>query len=221
MTGRTTPTTRKKAAATVLDRKRLVALLAGEIGEEPQIESALLQDLHIDDDRLANGRIERSLLDGVTLIGAESRSLLVRGSRFERCDLSASVMEATALIECALDGCKLAGTRLDRAVLEDVVFTECRADLLQLQHARLRRVRFERCQLRGAFFNGAAMPGTIFEACDLSGADFSGADITGSDLRRSRIEGIRVAPDQLQGVVVTHDQALYLAGLLGLVIRDE
>ena len=62
---------------------------------------------------------------------------------------------------------------------------------------------------------------TIFDSCDLTEADFSQADITGSDLRRSRIEGIRIGPEQLRGVIVTHDQALYLAGLLGLVIQDE
>lgn len=203
------------------DRRSLTPVDLQEVGEEPQLDSVWLKEVAIKDDRLANGQIERSLLEGVTLVGANAGALIVRATRFERCDLSASSLEAASFGASTFDGCRLTGARLDRAVLKDVLFSECRGDLLQLQHAKLQRVRFERCQLRGAFFNGASMPKSVFDACDLSEADFSQANLAGSDLRRSRIEGIRIGPDQLSGVIVTHDQALYLAGLLGLVIRDE
>lgn len=213
--------TRQRTIPGAPKRQSLAPLPLDDIQDEPAIDGALLQGLAIADDRLANGRIERSVLDAVRLIGADASSLLVRACDLQRCDLSGATMEAASLIRCRIDGCKLTGSTLDRAILRDTVFMECRADLLRLQHAQLEHVRFERCQLRSAFFNGASMPKTVFEECDLTDADFSGADISDSDLRRSRIEGIRIAPDQLRGVIVSHDQALYLAGLLGLVIRDD
>jgi uncharacterized protein YjbI with pentapeptide repeats len=211
----------KEPVAQFPDRRDLLVMSVEEIDDEPTIDSALLSEIAIGDERLTNGHIVNTLFDGVTLLGAIGNALVVRNSGFARSDLSAATLEAATLASCRLEGCKLTGTRLNRAVLKDVTFIECRADIAQFQFARLERVRFERCQMRSAFFNGAKLAKTVFEQCDLSEADFSQSDVTGSDLRRSRIEGIRIAPDQLRDVIVTHDQALYLAGLMGLVIRDE
>lgn len=93
-------------------------------------------------------------------------------------------------------------------------------NLMQSQVSTLQEVRFEQCHLRGAYFNGCDMSGTVFEGSDLTGADFSGAVIVGCDFRRATIEDIRVAPEQMTGVIVTSDQALYLARLFGLDIQE-
>jgi hypothetical protein len=46
-----------------------------------------------------------------------------------------------------------------------------------------------------------------------------GASVSGVDFRNSDLDGIRIGPEQLRGVIVTPDQALYLAGAMGLDIR--
>jgi uncharacterized protein YjbI with pentapeptide repeats len=219
---RTGEATRARTARPVFpDRKHLVRIDPEDLDDEPHIRGALLVDTSISGSRLANGRIDESIFEGVVLHAADASSLIVRSAGFFRSDLSLASLAGASFSTCVLDGCKLTGVRLNRAVLKDVSLNECRTDFAQFQYAKLQRVRFERCNLKHAYFNGATMRKTVFEGCDLTGADFSGADISGSDLRRSRIEDIRLAPDQLRGVIVTHDQAIYLAGLLGLVIRDD
>lgn len=93
-------------------------------------------------------------------------------------------------------------------------------NLMQCQLSTLQGVRFEQCDLQGAYFNGSNLSGTRFAGSDLTGADFSGAVLTGCDFRRATIQDIRVAPEQLRGVIVTSDQALYLARLFGLDIQE-
>ncbi len=112
-------TTRRTLITGAPTRRGLVPMPGHDIHDEPVIESAILQDMTIADDRLANGRIERSVLDGLRLVGAEASSLIVRASDLERCDLAAAVMEGSSLIRCRVDGCKLTGATLDRAILRD------------------------------------------------------------------------------------------------------
>src|SRR5690606_26403524 len=137
-----------KGRAAGPNRATLVPIGIDEIEEEPMLESTLLRDLAVPDDRLANGRIERSVLDGVTLVDVNANALVVHSTDLERTNLSAAVLETASFSGCRFDGCKLTGTQLDRAVLQGVTFVECRADMARFQYAKLRRVRFERCQLR-------------------------------------------------------------------------
>lgn len=164
--------------------------------------------------------IERSLWREVTAAGVETARMTVRGCTLEQCDLSNAKLNHTAFIATRLQSCKGIGLQINTGTLRQVLLEDCQFEMAQFQYTRMQEVRFEQCMLRGAFFNGAQVAGTVFDGCDLTGCDFSGADISGSDFRRSRIEDIRVAPDQLRDVVVTSDQAVYLAGLIGLRIRE-
>jgi uncharacterized protein YjbI with pentapeptide repeats len=213
------PTTTAQPARPNIPARRLLRPLSlDEIHDGDAHERVLLGPGEVGDDRMAHTRFDRSVLESLALRG-DAAGIFLRDVELTGCDLANAGMEVASWASCAVDGTKLTGTRLNHAILADVVCTQCRADLVQLQEARLQRVLFDGCNLQQAFFNGARLAGTVFAGCDLSGADFSRADLAGSDLRRSRIEGIKLAPDQLRGVIVTQDQALYLAGLLGLDVR--
>ncbi|MCA9832833.1 MAG: pentapeptide repeat-containing protein [Thermomicrobiales bacterium] len=188
----------------------------GVVGDETEIDAA-----HITDDSAIAGRfivIEGSLIERVHV--GDCPNL-----RLTRCELR-TVDAANADIENAgwrdlrISDSRFTGARLNNAVMSKVSFTQSRMEMMQLQNAKLKGVRFEQCDLRGAFFNGTNMPGTILEGSNLTGADFSTANITGSDLRRAIIEDIRIAPDQLTKVIVSSDQAIYLARLFGLDVRE-
>jgi len=202
-------------------RSHLTPIKVEELQEEPTIDHALIEGGLVVDDVLSHGMIDASILDGLMIIGGNADAVIFRNVEMQRCDWSNTTAESSSWSKVLVDGCKLTGTQLNLAVMKDVSFTDCRADLIQLQNAKLQRTSFRHCNLQHAYFNGAKLPKTIFEACDLTGADFSNADIRGSDLRRSKIDGIRIGPEQLRDVIVTQDQALYLASLLGLVVRDS
>ncbi len=186
----------------------------------------------------AKGTIESSPVAGHDLIGEQLQDLVVSGSRLESLRLPEAGLESSRLTDVVVTGCdlsnadlhkgswtrvactdsKLIGVRANESSWQDVHVQDCVADMLQLQQSRCRRVRFSQCRLRGAFFNGTDLTGTVFEGCDLRDADFSHAVLTGVDLRRSIIEGIRIGPEQLRGLTLTQDQALYVAGILGITI---
>lgn len=60
---------------------------------------------------------------------------------------------------------------------------------------------------------------TIHE-CDLSGCEIMHASMKGMDLRTSVIDGIAVDLKDLKGCIVNYEQALSLAQLLGIIIRE-
>lgn len=197
---------------------RLTSVQAGEIVHEGSIESSriahgsligkTLPQLHV-----TTSRLDTLRLTGVEMEGAQFTDVILTG-----CDLSNATLHQSSWTRIACRDSKLVGVRANESSWKDVHVEDCVADALQLQHARCLRVRFSRCRLRGAFFNSTDLTGAVFDACDLREADFSNAVLSGADLRRSNIENIRIGPEQLQGLTLTQDQALYVIGVLGVTI---
>ena len=138
----------------------------------------------------------------------------------ETVDAANAVLDESGWKDILVRESRWTGARANFAHMVDVVFQECQMSHSQLQESTLKDVRFEGCDLQGAYFNGAQMRGSVFQGSNLTGVDFTRADITECDFRRAIIEDIRVAPEQLSGVIVTQDQALYLTRLFGLEIRE-
>src|SRR6185503_10378575 len=73
--------------------------------------------------------------------------------------------------------CRLTGVELAEATWNDVLLTECRADLAGFRHAKLTRVVFRECRLEEAEFAGAALTDVVFERCELRRASFAGCTV--------------------------------------------
>lgn len=189
---------------------------SGEIGNERELAKVLLGSEAV----IAGNNIvlDACALDRTRVLHAGA--LTVRGTELHAVDAAGADMERSSWRECFIDDSRSTGTRLNDAYLDDVVFRACKMNLMQCQSSKVRRTRFNDCDLRGADFNGIDLTGTSFEGSDVTGADFSGAILKDCDFRRAIIEDIRVSPEQLNGVIVTSDQALYLARLFGLNIRE-
>lgn len=162
--------------------------------------------------------LDQCLIEGVRIVS--STALRSLDSTFQSADGANADLTGSSLIRTLVTESRLTGVKLNDAYISETIFSDCLMPMAQVQQVKTKRVRFERCNLKGAFFNGSQLAGAVFEACDLRGADFSGADIQGADLRRSSIDDIRLDPSQLKGVIVTSDQALYLARLIGLMVRE-
>lgn len=200
------------------NRRRLSLLYTfeGEVGSETELVSASLGD-----DTLIRGTsvsLDGCVLNRTTIRDAEGLS--VRGCKLVTADAAGANLERSSWRESQIDDSRFTGAKMNEAYLDVVAFRACKMNLMQCQSSELRRTRFDQCDLRDAYFNGSILSGTSFEGSDLTGADFSGAVLKQCDFRRAVIENIRVAPEQLNGVIVTSDQALYLARLFGLDIRE-
>lgn len=170
---------------------------------------------------LINGRsiaIEQSQLNRTRIIQAPG--IRVTKCILETVDAANAVMEESSWQTVRILESRWTGAQANFGLMADVTFDQCQMNHVQIQESTLKSTKFENCDLRGAYFNGSKMQGTVFVGSNLTGADFSRADIAKCDMRRAIIEEIRIAPEQLQGVIVTPDQALYLARLLGLDVRE-
>jgi len=189
-----------------------------EISDQAELEAVRINDVDLTDCAAAHMQIRGAEITNGRAIGAEFERLQLRDVRIADADWSNMNMFGSGWTRVSITGTKLVGARLNESSLRDVSFEDCIGDLLQAQMATFERVGFVRCRLRGAIFNQSDLSNVVFDGCDLREADFSHAVLTGADVRRSDLEGIQLGPDQLRGLIVTPDQALYLAGAIGLVI---
>jgi fluoroquinolone resistance protein len=164
------------------------------------------------------------LVTGSTFTGAELVRARVSDSVFERCDLSAAVLDHAALTRVEFDDCRLSGADLSAARLVDVVFRECRLVDISLRMASGHRVRFDHCDLGGADLYASQLPGARFFDSNLTGAELSQAKLTEARLHGSRFDSLRGAA-ALRGTTISSAQivpvALQLLAVLEITVDDE
>lgn len=142
-------------------------------------------------------------------------------ARFDACDLAGSEWEKAHLRRVEWTGCRMVGIKIDDARLEDVLFHKCNGELARVWNSTCKSVVFDQCTLREASFEGTDLSGVIFRRCDLSKADFRGAKLREADLRGSTIDGMQVGVKELQGAIIDAAQAVRVAGLLGITVKEE
>lgn len=217
---------RRSAAKTALQPPRLPAQLAAApepeaLADHASFTRCLLQDARFDaqaaDDILFEQVIGRRL--GFNQAQVSLAQLL--DARFDACDFAGSEWAKAHMLRVEWIGCRLMGTRILEAQIEDVLFQKCNGDLARFWSSACKGVWFDQCTLREASFEGCDLSGAIFRRCDLSNADFRGAKLGGADLRGSTIAGMQVGIKELQGAIVDPAQAVQIVGLLGITVAQE
>ena len=180
-------------------------VLDGDLSGQ-ETEDLLVEQVHFKRGRLPNTHFPLAQVSDV---------------RFDMCDLAAAEWEKAHLNRVEYIGCRMIGAKLIDSKIEHTLFQDCNMELALFWNAGFASARFERCVLRNASFEGANLAGVAFRACDLSQADLRGARLVGTDFRGSLIEGLRVGIKELQGAIIDPTQAVHLANLLGMTVREE
>ncbi|HEU5102790.1 MAG TPA: pentapeptide repeat-containing protein [Roseiflexaceae bacterium] len=142
-------------------------------------------------------------------------------ARLDSCDLAGAEWSKAHLRRVELGACRLVGLRLSDSSLDEVLITRSNAELARFWSCAFKAARFDHCVLREASFDGSDLSGVVFRDCDLGGADLRNTKLKGADLRGSTLTGVRVGIKELQGAIVTANQAIQLVGLLGVTVREE
>lgn len=181
----------------------------------PQVPGATL-------DLRAAERIEATgaLFVDNRLLVAPDAALVVRRSRFERCDLSQLRLESVR--SSVLSECKLVGAELGGGVV-DVELIRCSLVLTRLRGARLERVRFEDCTLAETDLFESELRDVRFDGSTLDEVDLDRARFERVDLRNAASIDVRNARSYA-GCVITvlqaHALALRLANDAGFGIES-
>ena len=154
-------------------------LLTGDFKE--QLESGQVSDATLSNTELPplqsprgqSAGISRCSLRAVTITDPAAQRLRMQDTLIDSSDLANIDLSDSALERVEITSTRLTGGRFIEAHLKDVLFRECKLDLIQLRMGRLQQCMFEQCNLADADFYGADLSGTIFRGCDLSRADLS------------------------------------------------
>lgn len=125
---------------------------------------------------------------------------LFEGCRFEQCNFFSAALHHCRFIDCVFADCQLASANFTQAMLNDVVFQQCK--IMGVRFDSLRStplsVGFEGCVLDLSSFYRLNLSGTSFERCslrevdfteaDLQRASFEGADLTGAQFDECNLE---------------------------------
>lgn len=141
--------------------------------------------------------------------------------RFEGCDFSAADWEKTRWRRIEITRSRGLGWQLLEADLENATIIDCNLENCVLAASRLKNVRFEKCNLRGAILEQAELTSVVFDDCDLTHADLRGAKLNTVDVRGSIIDALQASAADLRGAIIDRAQAAQIAALFGLIVKDR
>ena len=207
---------------------------------EPLEGGNLLYDLvqmqQQDEEELRGGIYRNQLLEGFDGSGIEFKNCVFHGCQFsqccldnlsltdvllENCSFSACHLQDLAACRVTLRGCKLMGVGMTHSLLRDVSFLGCNLRYAAMGGSRLKAVLFDGCSLQESDCSEWRWKDTAFSDCDLRKAQLLHTSLNGMDLRSCELDSFRLAPQDLKGAIVTPEQAMMLAGFLGVVIRER
>jgi uncharacterized protein YjbI with pentapeptide repeats len=197
--------------------ENLLEQLANGQASDATASNALLPALVSPRGQLA--RIDRCLLRTLSLSDTKAQRLHLHDSRIESSDLANLDLTASSIQRVEIVSTRLTGATFTEAQLKSVLFEECKLDLALFRMARLEQCVFERCNLSDADLYAADLTGTVFRNCDLSRADLSQTKLAGSDIRGCRLDGLRGRPAEMDGLIISPDQAPLLITLFGVRVE--
>jgi uncharacterized protein YjbI with pentapeptide repeats len=164
-------------------------------------------------------RIDRCLLNSITMADTKAHGLHLHDSRIESSDLANADLKRSSIERVEFISTRLTGALFTDAQLKSVLFKECKMDFALMRMARLQQCVFEDCNLTDADFYGADLSGATFRDCDLSRADLSQAKLDRADIRGCRLDGLRGTPATMSGLIISPDQAALLITLFGVHVK--
>ena len=201
--------------------KRLSDAPLTMLTDRAEINERLLARCDLSGRTAANVIFEQVVFRRASLARTNLNATRLTDVRAEVSDFSGADWRRVRLRRVAFVECRLVGVQWLEAHLEDVTFTGCNLESAVLAATVFKRARFDNCVLRGALLDHADLSGVILRGCDLTNTDLQGATLHGADLRGSIIEGLRIGAKDVQGAIIDPDQAVQIAGLLGLTSRHR
>ena len=164
-------------------------------------------------------RVDRCVWRNVTLSDPNAQQLRLRDTLIENCDLANIDLTGGLLERVDITSSRLTGAAFTEVQLKSVLFRECKLDFAVMRMAKLQNCIFEKCNLTDADFYHADLSGNVFRGCDLSRADIAHATLMGADIRDCRLDGMRGMPANMDGLIISPDQAALLITLFGVRVE--
>lgn len=162
-------------------------------------------------------------LERCVLAGLSARKARFYDCTFVGCDFSNATLLEAYFSRSRFVDCKLEGAQLAQAQFKSCTLSGCQCRYVNLGEATLEGVTLVDCDLSEAFLSALRLRRrTRLTRCDLMRADLFRTPLKGLDLTTCNIAGIAVGErrDELRGAIISAEQAVDVAALLGLRIAD-
>ena len=157
---------------------------------------------------------KNAVLNGAVLCGAD-----IGDVRFENCDLSNLDLNDSTIFRVEFIRCRLTGTDLSSSHIRNAVFEDCGGKYANFRFARIEKAAFKNCALQGTDFQSAEISKVIFSGDDFRQAQMSGVPLCGIDFSSCNIDGLCARPEDLRGAIITAEQAVTAAQIIGMKIK--
>ena len=211
------------APKNISHKASLAILSPDELTAEANLEAVLIADIDGVALQAPNMNIDEAILERNIFVEANLEKVHLSDAHIQNTDLSAARCSEGSFIRVACTNARMPGIDLNRAVIKDATFTDCKFDIANFRFATLRRVAFVNCSFTDTDFQAAKFHDVTFSDCILEKTIFDNCVIKNADLRTSQLLDIR-GWQSLQGAMVDAAQVVsiapQLAHALGLQIAD-
>ena len=163
---------------------------------------------------------KKVLFKNVTFNKVSFRYMDLIDVRFENCDLSNMDLSESVLHKVEMVNCKMVGTNMSESALRNVLVENCNGSYALFRYLDCKQVNFMNSILCSADFYKAKFSKVEFNDSNLQQAGMSGAKLKGIDLSSCKSDGLGIAVDDLDGCIVSPEQAISFSKLLGLIIKS-
>ncbi len=198
-------------------------LLASLAEGEARVRGTAFSGLELDEVSAAGTAFENvafrgCVFEGVDFSGCTFTDVQFLSCRFISCTMARSWLNRVDFRSCSAPGMSFGKGRLTGVLMADSQFGYC-----DFSDASVSRLRAAETNLVEANIHLTKLSHVELDGCDLTRATVYRSSLAGVDLSTCDISGIRVSGDfrELRGAVVSAAQAVQLAGLLGVKVKED
>jgi uncharacterized protein YjbI with pentapeptide repeats len=174
-----------------------------------------IEDLTIHRARLSGVVFNNVTFREVGFIGCDIEDVI-----FENCDLSNINLSDSTIFRTEFINCKMVGANLSGINFQDVSMNSCMGRYANGRYSTFKQFKiedsfFDLADFQNAAFKESILKNTSFRECQMSGATLHNMDLSSCD-----IEGLGVRIEDVKGAIVSPVQAVSLAHLFGLIIKE-
>lgn len=190
-----------------------------EWGDEQIITDSIFQDSEIINQTAFKVCFDRVKFVNVNFRGTSLRKTEFTDVVFDNCDLSNIDFGESVFHRVTFHQCKLLGMDFSEATLRNTVFEKCYADYAVLRFVSAKQVKFVSSSFAKADFFKMTISNLLFDETKLDQAQFSQTKLNGIDLSNCEFDSLGASLEDLQGCIISPEQASVFAGLFGLVVK--
>ena len=164
--------------------------------------------------------IRKSVFKDTSFKGTQFHRLDLQDVIFENCDFSNADFTDSIIHKTVFKSCKITGANFSNTTLMNVKLENCNGKYANFRFSQIKKSAFENTNLDLSDYQNAVFEEVRLEKTSFRESQCSGAKLRGLDFRTCDIEGLGARIEDLKGIVITPIQAVSIARILGVIIKD-